>query len=283
MKRADLFNSLIAKITQKLSEGVLPWRKSWSSGVPVNYISKRPYNGINFVALSLNEYPSPYYLTYLQCKEKNGLVRKGENGSPIIYWNLLEEKGEKDSPPEKMPFVKVSYVFNLSQTSLYDIDKPKPLNYECESLIAGMKEQPIVQNNISRCYYNVLYDYISLPDISGFDSPAEYYSSLFHELIHWTGHKSRLNRNLVWTDKEEDAVEELIAEIGSSYLCSICGLEPMVIENQASYIESWLKLIKEKETSFIKAVTLSRQSVGYILQDNSYSFERINPMSVETE
>jgi antirestriction protein ArdC len=132
-----------------------------------------------------------------------------------------------------------------------------------------MKHKPLIKNNISRCYYSPIEDYISLPRISDFSKPEEYYSSLFHELIHWTGHGKRVNRqSLTEFDDENYSYEELVAEIGSCYLCALSGISPKVVENQTAYIQGWLKLGKENENIFPQAAKDAQRAVGYILSED---------------
>lgn len=256
MNRPDFLGSITDQIIEKLNNGVLPWRKSWKSGVPSNFISKHPYNGINFLTLLLNDLPSPYYLTFLQCKEKGGMIKKGAKGYPVIYWKINEYctiNAETDEMINKTyPFIRFSYVFNLSETNLYN-ENEAPKIEECESIIAGMKIKPVIKHNISKCYYNPVEDYISIPRIEDFESREEYYSSLFHEIIHWTGHPSRLNRSTGRYGTKEYAYEELIAEIGSAYLCSLCGIANKIIDNQTSYIQGWIRLMKENPRIIMEA------------------------------
>lgn len=256
MNRVDFLSSITNTIITKLEEGVLPWRKSWKTGIPSNFISRHPYNGINFLTLMMNELPSPYYLTFLQCKEKGGLVNKGEKGFPVIYWSIKDYSSvDQESNEVKIktyPLIRFSYVFNLIQTSLFT-EAEAPKIEECESIIEKLKEKPVIKQNPSRCYYSPQEDYISLPRINDFDSKEEYYSSLFHELIHWTGHPSRLNRTSGRFGTKEYAYEELIAEIGSAYLCSLCGISNKIIDNQTSYIQGWISLIKSEPRIIMEA------------------------------
>lgn len=210
------------------------------------------------MSLLCNDYPSPYYLTYLQCKERNGLINAGVKGELIVYWSI-KDIPLNDDEFRRVPLIRYSYVFNLSQTNLFT-DKTNAIKIvSCEHLISKLKIQPIIKHNISRCYYSPVEDYISLPMITDFDSAGEYYSSLFHELIHWSGHSSRLNRQL------DTATEELVAEIGSSYLCGLCGIDNSVIDNQASYIQAWTKSADNPQLVFVKAAALASQAVNYII------------------
>ena len=269
MKKQDIYDRITNRIKEKLENGVLPWRKSWKVGIPMNYLTKRPYKGINFLSLCTNDYGSPYYLTFLQCKEKSGKIVKGASGSLIVYWNIKERiteyNNEDDTKIKQFPFIRYSYVFNLSETTLNCKNTTKPLMIECEEIISNIGAKPDIRHNIHQCFYNPAQDYISLPLIDDFDSAAEYYSSLFHELVHWTGHPDRLNRLQGKNDKSVRNVEELVAEIGSAYLCGICGIEPSILDNHASYIDSWLGEYKSNKLLFIQAALKAKKAVSFIL------------------
>lgn len=267
MNRNELFDRITQQIKSKLEEGILPWRKSWKTGVPSNFITKNPYRGINFIMLLLNNYPTPYYLSFLQCKQKQGMINKGEHGSQVIYYEV--KKYPDRNNPEKLknvPLLRYSTVFNLSQTSLYKPDtEEKTTILSCEEVISKMNPQPVIKHNIGRCYYLPSEDYISLPAINDFESSGEYYSSLFHELIHWTGNERRLNRLPIRKDADNKVVEELVAEIGSAYLCGLCGIESVVIENQAAYISSWLQGLKNDSMLFVNASVSAQKAVSFII------------------
>ncbi|MCB0749581.1 MAG: DUF1738 domain-containing protein [Ignavibacteriae bacterium] len=267
MNKNELFEKINNQILEKLNEGIVPWKKSWKEGIPSNFISKRAYHGINFLSLSMNDYSSPYYLTFKQCRERGGSIKAGSKSQMIVYWKVLEYRDEeRDENIMRYPFLRYSNVFNLSQTDISIDVEERPILMSCESILDNMKCKPIIKNNISRCYYTPYEDYISVPKINDFDSSEEYYSSLFHELIHWTGHGSRVNRpSLSQLDDENYSFEELVAEIGSAYLCSLCGISPSVVENQTAYIKGWIKLSTEKDNVFLKAAKDAKTSVDFIL------------------
>lgn len=261
MNHKEIYTHITEEILQKLKEGIIPWRKSWKSGVPLNYITKKPYRGINFLSLITKDYPSPYYLTFLQCNEKEGRVHKGERGHLIVYWSIKEILDEEENK-KSIPIIRYSYVFNLAQTSLYE-DKSEELKLiDCEEILSKIKDRLTIKHNISQCYYNKREDIISIPRIESFESREEYYSSLFHELIHWTGHKDRLNRNY------EYAFEELIAELGSAYLCGITGISNQTIDNQVSYIKEWMRVIESNNKSLLKAAAEAQRAINYITNQN---------------
>jgi len=269
MNRKEVFSDINDRILERLKQGIVPWKKSWTSGVPRNFITKKPYHGLNFLSLAMQDFPSPYYLSFLQCKQKQGSIIKGSSGNIILYWDIKELSKEVDGEVEtkKIPFMKWSYIFNLAQTTLYEDTSDENLIVECEDLIRRIEPKPVIRHNTMRCYYTPDEDYISLPKISDFDNDGEYYSALFHELIHWTGHPKRLNRfTSAMPDKQEYSFEELVAEIGSAYLCAMCGISPKVIDNQAAYLQGWMNLAFEEENLFVKATLKAQEAVNYLIE-----------------
>jgi antirestriction protein ArdC len=269
MKRNELYEKVTLQIQEKLKSGIIPWHKPWKSGVPANFITKRPYKGINFLSLCLQDFPNPYYLTYLQCQQLNGEVLNGAKGQMIIFWDIKdyidENATDTDVCTKKIPLIRSSYLFNLSQTTLYSADTVAPTLISCEEIIAGMKVPPIIKNNIRGCFYNPKEDYISIPTIDYFETPEEYYASLLHELIHSTGHPKRMNRFSSCFRDDKYSSEELVAEIGASYLCALTGITPKVIDNQVSYINSWLGQLNNDPMYFINATVQAQKSVDFIM------------------
>ncbi|NPV10599.1 MAG: DUF1738 domain-containing protein [Ignavibacteria bacterium] len=280
MKRKELFEYIINSIKANFEKGTIPWRKPWKVGVPMNFITRRPYNGINYILLSLTSFPSPYFLTYLQCQNLNGKVLKNSKGFPIVYWKHHEVDYFDDETNQEQTKVvsiyKVSYVFNISQTTLYkeQYDTGNKI-LDCEYVINRLEPELVIKNNFQRCFYDPVDDYISIPPVSYFSTPEEYYASLFHELIHWTGHPSRLNRLSCETripSPQERAIEEMVAEIGSSFLCGLCGIAPKTLDNQSAYISNWLKLAEDDPNALINSISLARQAVDYLVPESVYNY-----------
>ena len=176
-----------------MKTGQVPWRKPWKFQPPRNLISKRRYHGINFLLLTDNEYESPYYVTFHQAKQLGGSIKKGEHGTPIVFWKLIEtlEKSEEneEEKPKAIPYLQYSTVFNLSQTE--GIDTPKdasqPLNpiAVCENIIEGFTDKPeTVHTHLPKAYYQPVMDIIHIPAQSSFVSIEGYYATLFHEYVH---------------------------------------------------------------------------------------------------
>jgi antirestriction protein ArdC len=267
-----LYDKINDRIIEKLKEGVMPWRKSWKQGAPQNFITKKTYQGINYLNLCFEDFPSQYYLTYLQCKDKGGFVNKGAKSKSIIYWKISEL--ENDGTVKRVPFLRLSNVFNLSQTTLYKeeeqgIGAATSLT-NCQEIIANISDKPVIKNNFNRCYYNPNEDYISIPPIKDFESPEEYFSSLFHELAHSTSHPIRLNR---FADNLNTAEEELVAELTSSYICAVAGISNNTLDNQAAYLDSWISTMKGDSMFIVKASNHAKKASNWIL---NYQHEQVN-------
>lgn len=142
---------------------------------------------------------------------------------------------------------------------------------ECEAIIAGMPNCPEIQQGKQRASYNPLSDIISIPRFDSFDTAEEYYSTLFHELTHSTGHGSRLNRlnnNVSGFGNEEYSKEELVAEMGAAFLCGFAGIENTTINNSVAYIQGWLKALKHDKKLVIMAAAQAQKAADYILMVN---------------
>ena len=252
-------------ILKKLDEGTIPWRKTWSSGgSPKNIVSGKDYRGFNHLYLSCLGQPSEYWLTFNQAKKLGGYVKLKEKGSKIIYYNF-KKKIDKETGKEKTyPIMKQHTVFNLSQCENVEAPSNEDTVYdntpieECEAIINGYETCPPIKNHHSPIY-NFIDDFIGIPDINKFESTEEYYASLWHEAIHSTKFKTRLGRDI------DKAREELIAEIGASFLCSKCRIDSKVIDNTAAYIDGWRKRISSDPKLIIQCASMAQKACDYIL------------------
>ena len=269
MKRNEIYKKITDQIIAKLNAGTVPWEKSWVSGVPRNMVSGKSYRGINFLSLITHDFPSPQYLTFTQCHKLGGTVSRNEKGSLIVFWKIVDRDAENDLNFRQVPLIKYSYVFNISQTSLYKADVNESSFITCEQLLSTLKNIPAVKHNYRRCYYDPVNDFVSVPVIRDFESGAEYYSSLWHELIHSTGHPNKLNRFNIGDLQETAAYseEELVAELGSSFLSGMCGLSNKVINNQVAYIQGWLSKLGDDPNIIVRAAQKAKQAISYILTE----------------
>ena len=267
-------------ILEKLSSGVIPWRKTWASGIPCSYGSGKEYRGINIILLGLLDFPSKYWVTYKEALRLKGFVKKGSKGSPIVYWHwrtseekeALISKGKTESPAPCYPFNFT--VFNLEQTEGLKIpdddlnSERKERIEDAEKLVAAFSGRPKIAHGLqmSPCY-SPSRDEVLMPHLSQFKSANHYYSTLFHELIHSTGHKSRLNREKEGGGKDVLAYsfEELVAEIGAAFLCALTGVQnERVIEDQSAYIHHWQKFLKGDSFAFMRACSEAQKAVDFI-------------------
>src|ERR1700730_4919777 len=200
----NVYEIVTERIIAQLEAGVAPWRKPWTSKSPANLVSQKEYRGLNVLMLASQGYPSRFWLTFNQANKYGGKIRKGEKGSLVVYWNVGEEREvtrPDGSSRQQTPFLlRYSTVFNLTQTE--GIDIPARMLHEertnnpiadCEALVDGMPNRPSIgQPNTG--WYAPKSDTVGMPGIGLFHSSAEYYSTMFHELAHSTGHKSRVGR-----------------------------------------------------------------------------------------
>src|SRR5271170_6449031 len=265
-------------VLKQLEQGVAPWRKPWSSSIPRNLVSKKSYRGLNVFLLATQGYGSPYWVTFNQAKRLGAYVRQRENGTLVSFWKFNEyaRKNGKTGELENKTSVLLRYyrVFNIEQCeglkALYGDDQ-KPVNpiAECESIANRMPNAPRIEQH-SQAFYRPSADMVGMPSRSCFESPEGYYSTLFHELTHSTGHRSRLNRfeeNL--TDQqfgsESYSKEELIAEMGAAMMAGIAGISHATITNSASYLQSWINRLKSDSRLIISAASHAQKATDYIL------------------
>jgi antirestriction protein ArdC len=272
-------------IIKKLEEGTVPWHKPWNGGddAPKNLVSKKEYHGINAFLTACSSYASPYWLSYKQCTGLGGTVKKGEKGTPVIYWNWQEVKKDgSDDIEKKVPFMRYYTVFNLEQCECIPAEKiptkaetneiPLEPIAACEEIINHMPTKPEIKHGKAAAFYSPTLDYVNMPRMDTFDGQCEYYSTLFHELTHSTGHKDRLGRKCIddcggWSSfgSTPYAKEELVAEMGAAFLCGHVGIENTTIDNSAAYIASWLKRLRNDSKLVIVAAGQAQKASDYIL------------------
>jgi len=276
------YENVTNTIIQKIESGVMPWHKPWQAG---NFKHSRPlrsngevYRGINTVILwaeSMSRgYSNPRWFTFKQINQLGGSVLKGEKSTEVVYWNFIEkEDADNEDKTRKIPFMRSYRVFNAEQTKglpeKYLIgDSPKFQNPDdridhadrfVESTGANVK------HGGNAAFYMPADDFIQMPEFQHFESKEAYYGTITHELTHWTGHKSRVNRDLANRfGSGKYAAEELIAELGAAFLCADLEIEPVVREDHASYIANWLTILKGDSKAIFTAAAAAEKAVQYI-------------------
>jgi len=287
------------RILNALELGTVPWRKPWRSdprdGGPMNFISRRGYRGINVVILSLTARSMGWPDLW---STKKGIVQVGgridreemRRYSPVTFWlpRRWRERVEDPAAPggwreeeRAYWFARFYQVWNIAQTNLIDDPRymrpPEPVHdfspiERAESAVAGMPDPPRIEHRGSQAQYRPGSDTVVMPKPNQFESSEHYYSTLFHELTHSTGHRKRLDRPEinqfdVWGD-DTYAREELVAEFGASFLCGACGIDNSdLLDNSAAYIAYWKKRIREEPGLVVTAAHGGQRAADYILDD----------------
>lgn len=285
MENINVFQMVTDRVISALeTEKCLVWRKPWrttsdGSSLPRNLASKKAYNGINVLLLAMSGFQSPWWVSFKQVKTLGGNVRSGEKGTPIVFWSFVEKEDPKTKKIEKYCFAKYYTVFNSEQCDGIDIPaiEPKTLSEieklgNCEAIVEGFEDCPKIQEKEQQAYYNPTRDLINMPKSQSFESSEQYYSVLYHEMIHSCGHSSRLNRKGIaernFFASEEYSKEELVAELGSAFLSAISGIELQTKDNSVAYIQGWIKALKGNSRLIIDAAAAAQKSVDYILRGN---------------
>jgi len=272
-----IYDRITQQICAKLEAGTAPWHQPWNAtaqGELRNLFSGHVYQGINVLMLGMQGYASPFWCTYEQAKQHKGHVRKGEHGTLIVkVGTYTRDKGTEDEATGQ--YLKSYTVFNLAQ--LDGIDAPptdtlSPLDFtpieRCEKLVGNMPQRPVIRHGSAQAYYSPTPDVVTMPDPITFHSREGYYSTLFHELTHATGHEQRLNRATL-----KDAVafgttnyskEELVAEMGAAFLCGLCGIENRTIDNSAAYLAGWLRRLRNDQTLLVSAAAQAQRAANFI-------------------
>lgn len=272
--KPDVPQIVTEQILEALEQGVVPWQKPWKTHLPMNMVSGRQYHGINLLILALSPHSSPFYLTFNQVSALGGQVKPGSKSIRIVYWRILEHMNSDTGELTEVPLMKYYCLFSLDQCLNIPEDKIPQLEEHpfspieaCEKVFADMPNKPALID-AQEAYYNRKEDLVGIPPAKAFVSTEEYYSTLFHELCHSTGHPKRLNRDNKYDQSGYDDAysnEELIAEIGSSILCAYVGISPRTIKNQEAYIAHWYKRLKSDKRLIIGASAMAQKAADYIM------------------
>lgn len=282
----DIYQNVTDQIIAMLEKGVVPWRSPilgrQSAGMPKNLESGKEYRGVNVFLLAFtawtNGYESSYWLTFNQAKQKKGSVKKGEKSSFVIFWKQYETTDKETGEPTKVPVLRYYRVFNVAQCegiAMPDAATFTPTDFQpidaAETIVKAYADAPAIEHGGTRAFYRPSTDSVRLPEQTRFASCEEYYSTLFHELAHSTGHSKRLDRKL---DTEPQPFgspdygkEELVAEMASAFLSAHVGIQPVTIENQAAYLQGWLKQLRGDKKLVIAAAGAAQKASDWIRGD----------------
>lgn len=292
--KTDVYSIITDRITSALAAGNIPWRKPWRAGgadVARNGITHRAYQGINVLLLAYSPYTSNRWVTFKQAQSVGTAPKKGEHGVPVVYWKVgeYEKVDETTGKVEKKKsfLLRYSTVFNKEQ--LIDPDAlPKKRGGDivetvdatpdwdavaaAESILAGYDNAPSIAHVVGdKAFYSPDLDAINLPARAQFEEAGEYYSTLFHELAHSTGHESRIGRHEPCHAPFGTPVyakEELVAELGSAFLCAHAGIDN-TLANSAAYIQGWLRALQNDHKLIVEASSAAQKAARWILGDDA--------------
>jgi len=269
------------RIADLMESGTAPWVKGWNDlgrdrGMPYNAASGRGYRGGNvltlWVAAQAAGYPTNAWVTFKQATELGGNVRKGEKATKVFYTSRIvkaEENSDGEATIKTIPFLKTFSVFNVAQCDGLQIAESSPIETEAERIArADAYVQAIgadIRHGGDRAFFSPSADYIQLPEFAQFRSPELYYAVAFHELGHWTGHESRLNRDMKcksWGD-ETYAAEELVAELCAAFVCADLSI-PSALQNHAAYLKLWAKSVRANPQAMFTAAARAAEAADYL-------------------
>ena len=279
--RRDVHAEITQGIVKQLEAGTVPWLQPWTSsarfsGMPRNYVSKRPYSGVNVLLLwcaaQEKGYSSSEWLTFKQAKEKGGAVRKGEKATTIVFYKRLDIKETTDTGEQidkQVLLAREYHVFNADQCDGLEKASAEPSKATTsesdllpEFITAVRRTGVDLRHGGNAAYYSPVLDYVQIPPVADFKSAAGYMATLAHEMVHWTGNKKRLDRFEGPTERTDYAFEELVAELGAAFTCAEFGIKGDL--RHASYIKSWIKLLTDDKRALFRAASRASKAVAYL-------------------
>ena len=287
--RADVYTRVTDTILAALEKGVRPWMQPWNAAHAAGPVSRplrhngKPYQGINTLMLWLTAmekgYSAPLWMTFKQAQALGGQARKCEHGALVVFANAMTRTEIDVKTGEEIDleisFMKGYTVFNVEQIEelpAHYYARSEPLRLSEVERIARLDAfftatRADIRHGGNRAFYAIEPDFIQMPPFEVFRDPKLYYATLAHEGTHWTRHPSRLNRDMgrkKWGDAGY-AMEELVAEIGSAFLCAELGLIPDSCNDHAAYIASWLQVLKDDKKAIFTAASHAQKAADFLL------------------
>jgi antirestriction protein ArdC len=295
MTNAEVYQMVTDRVLDALKQDIVPWQRPWKvqGGIHKNLATKRSYQGSNILLLDitalLDGYTSPWWLTFKQAKDLGGNVRKGESGTKITFWSMIEvgeKKYNEDTgryEKDTIPMLKTWTVFNVEQTEGIDPKKIPTVEKQeeftpierAEKMFKAMPKRPRTVHGGDSACYRPLEDSVWMPRKKDFVSPEAYYATEAHELVHSTGHSSRLKRPEIVKYEEDKGSrfgdkdysnEELVAELGASFVCAVLGIDSTKQqENSAAYLKTWIGRLEDDPKLIIGAGSKAQKAANYIM------------------
>ncbi|MEO1009609.1 MAG: zincin-like metallopeptidase domain-containing protein [Planctomycetota bacterium] len=285
----DVYKAVTARIIELLDRGTVPWRHPIRGGrgeraFPTSLASRRAYRGINVFLLAvtawLEGYESPYWLTYVQARKMGGHVRKGEKGSLVVLWKQYATQDKESGEGITVPVLRHYTVFNAEQCEGVEAPVSTIASGQGEAtefapieaasaIVERYQAGPRIDHKGDRAFYEPRADLVCIPEPDRFVDPGSYYATLFHELVHSTGHSSRLDRgldeNLSAFGSVDYSKEEMVAEMGAAFLAAAAGIGQATIEQSAAYIDGWRTRVAADTRLVVQSAGMAQRAADWIL------------------
>lgn len=288
--KRDIYQEVTSRILELMEAGVAPWRQpikrsANGDGMPKSLLTGKNYRGINVFLLAMTSwahgYESDYWATFNQVTKQQGKVKKGEKSTLVVFWKQAAIKDKESGDDITIPVLRHYNVFNAEQCEGFTApdqaempDETEPFEpiEEADLIVTSYAGGPLVMHTGSAALYLPKIDTVRIAAPDRFETRESYYATLFHELAHSTGHKSRLNRGLDEAPapfgSPDYSKEELVAEMGSAFLCASAGISPPTIEQSAAYIDGWRKKLKDDKKLVVQAAGHGQRAADHILGVN---------------
>jgi antirestriction protein ArdC len=277
-EKVDAYQLVTDRIVAALEAGHVPWHRPWANvdDRPRSLSTGKTYKGINVFILTATAmaagYDSPWWGTFKQIQERGGMVRKGEKGTPVVFWKFIEKKDPLTDEIKKIPFLRYFTVFNASQADDLVVPTSSPDPYAelktASQIVSRYVDGPKVVHTGNRACYSPWFDRVMMPKSGQFEDVEAYYSTLFHELVHSTGHESRLARKSLVTPTPfgdpDYSREELVAEMGAAFLNAEAGIPPNYPQH-VGYIAHWIEALKGDSKLLVQAAGAAQKAADRIL------------------
>ena len=276
MNSTSLYSKITSQITELMQQHGSDWTRPWTStaGGPSNALTGDHYKGINTLLLNLQSndqgYSLPYWATFKQWRMKGGKVRKGQKGTLCVFYKPIAIN-QTDECSKTIPIMKHFYLFNADQVEGIEFpqsEEPIALadrNDEVDALIYGTGA--IINETGSRAFYSPSKDHIYIPPTTEFNSPELFYSTLLHELSHWSGRPTRLDRKEGMQGRfgsSAYAMEELVAELASAFLSIRLKVSHEPRKDHAQYLNSWIKVLNQDPKAFSSVASKAQSVADYL-------------------
>jgi antirestriction protein ArdC len=277
----DVSTIITNRILLQLEHGTVPWRQTWrTAGRPKNMVTGRYYRGINVLLLSSMGFTENIFLTLKQVNELGGSIKKGVHACPVVFWSQKDVAKANSEEKEVKRVLRYYNVFNIEQCLHIPENRMEELHFNdaepilaCDKLVVNMPLCPKIYHKGGEAYYDTKNDTVTMPRMKTFTDSESYYVTLYHELIHATGHEKRLGRESIMHPEKfaSDGYgeEELVAQIGACFLASLSGCTMANFENDVAYIQHWMSRLRNDKRLLLSASSKAQQAVDFILNTSS--------------